>query len=241
MNVLRVESGKIIELTPPDQMTNERHPTFVSASDQELDVLFGSGFDPDKRGLERLRIRRWPSMTTEDLMKDPDLGGAIPAVRDGRIVFPGFGSTGSAFVPDLMVLEPGADSPIHLTRTPHEEWRPAIGPDGTIYYIANPLGDFDIMARSPGSLKPDVVFRSEADEWDPSVNPNGRWLAFATKRSGSWDLALINLQSSQLVGLTDGIADDWDPSFHPSGKLLVFGRSTGGEPLLFGICLFGER
>ncbi len=111
LNVLRVESGEIIELTPPDQTTNERHPTFVSASDQELVVLFGSGFDPDKRGLERLRIRRWPSMTTEDLLKDPDLGGAIPAARDGRIVFPGFGPTGSAFVPDLMVLEPNADSP----------------------------------------------------------------------------------------------------------------------------------
>jgi Tol biopolymer transport system component/lysophospholipase L1-like esterase len=241
LNGLRVESGEIIELTPPDRTINERHPTFVSASDQELVVLFGSGFNPDEPGLEHLRIRRWPSGTTENPLKGPDLGGAIPAFRDGQIVFPGFGASGSTSVPDLMVLELGAESPIPLTRTPYEEWRPAIGPDGTIYFIANPHGDFDIMALPPGAGESEVVFRSEADEWDPSIDPSGRWLAFATKRSGSWDLALINLQSNQLVGLTEGIADDWDPSFHPGGDLLVFGRSTGGEPLIFGICPFGER
>ena len=238
LNVLRVDLGEIIELTPPDQTANERHPTFFTASDEELAILFGSGFDPDRRSLERLRIRRWPSMTTEDLLKDPDLGGAIPAVRDGRMVFPGFGSTGA---PDLMVLEPGADTPIHYTRTPYEEWRPAIAPDGTVYYIANALGDFDIMGLSPGSTKPHTVFRSEEDEWDPSVSPDGRWLAFATKQSGSWDLALIDLQSNEFVKLTDGIVEDWDPSFHPSGRLLVFARHAGTEPLLFGICPFGER
>ena len=56
LNVLRVELGEIIELTPPDQVVNERHPTVLIASDEELVVVFGSGFDPNRPPLLPGRI-----------------------------------------------------------------------------------------------------------------------------------------------------------------------------------------
>jgi hypothetical protein len=103
----RVDQAKILQLSPDDSVVNERHPALLESSESKLVVLFGSGSDSSPSGFERLKVRTWPSMATEDLLIDPNLGGAIPAVRDGRIVFSGFGRSGPAAVPNLMALEPG--------------------------------------------------------------------------------------------------------------------------------------
>jgi WD40-like Beta Propeller Repeat len=77
--------------------------------------------------------------------------------------------------------------------SPHEEWRPAVGPDGTGFFIANPNGNFDVFSLPPSAATPKLVFSSNADEWDPAVSPDRRWLVFASKRSGCWALMLLDL------------------------------------------------
>jgi Tol biopolymer transport system component len=56
------------------------------------------------------------------------------------------------------------------------------------YYIANPSGDFDIFRMSLDDAKTELVYRSKSDEWDPAVSPDGRWLAFASKQKGNWEI-----------------------------------------------------
>ncbi len=83
-------SQKLIELTPDDSDHNERHPAFLSYNEAEFQIVFGATPRGPKKELEQLTVRRWPSMETSQLMNE-GIGGAIPAVRNGQVYFPGFG------------------------------------------------------------------------------------------------------------------------------------------------------
>ena len=50
-----------------------------------------------------------------------------------------------------------------------------------------------------------------------------------------------NMTTNRVAILTDGKDETWDPSFHPDGNLLVFARFAGKNPLIYGMCLFGEH
>ena len=218
---------------------NERHPAVLVSSSDELTLVFGRGFDPEQIGLERLMVRHWPSGKTMDLGLDQSIGGAIPAVEKGILFFPAFGSEGIDTVPDLASYDLDDEEFRLLTKTPFEEWRPAISSDGTIYYIANAEGNFDIYSLSANSSDPTLIFGSPADEWDPAVSPDGRWLVFASKRQGTWDLVLLDLNTGSSFNLTEGAEDDWDPSFHPNGRAIVFARNVNGISQIYAVCPFG--
>ena len=241
LQAYNVTTDTIVDLSPSDApAVNERHPSVLRAAPNALTVVFGSGFDPEADGFERLKLRHWPSMQTEDLITDLRIGGAIPAVSQDRIIFAGFGRTGRSRMPDLMALKTGETTPVRLMQTPYEEWRPALAADGTVYFIANPDGNFDIFALAAGEPEASRVYSSDADEWDPAISPDSRWLTFASKVSGNWGLMLLDRMTGKARSITSGPQDDWDPSFHPDGRLIVFGRSTGGEPAIYSICAFGE-
>ena len=67
--------------------------------------------------------------------------------------------------------------------------------------------------------------RLTSGPWDditPSLSPDGRWLAFASDRSGPWDLYLLDLHSGELIRLTDTPQFEAAPSWSPDGNLLAY-------------------
>ena len=62
----------------------------------------------------------------------------------------------------------------------------------------------------------------------PSFSPNGRRIAFASDRSGNWDIYMMDVTGGQPVQLTNDATDDIHPSFSPDGKQLVY-CSHGGQ------------
>jgi len=234
------QSRKIIDLTPDTTSDTERHPAFLNYRGGEFEIVFGASSGING-AVERLMVRHWPSMETRPLLAG-SLGGAIAAVKDGQVFFPGFGSQESDRVPDLYKYDMATEVILRLTDTPWEEWRPAVAADGTIFFIANPEGNFDLYELPVGSSHPKILFRSLADEWDPAISPDARWVAFASRRYGNWGLFLIDRKNSEAVTrLTDFQSDEWDPAFHPTGRLLIFAASSGRAPHVYGMCLFGEK
>lgn len=241
---LNLLTGKLISLTPEaHQRVNERHPAVISSSPDELEVVFGSGYDSnDRASIENLKIRRWPSMSTDNLLVDKGFGASIPAVRDGTAYFAGYGVNPENSVPNLYKIDLKDSRIERLTFSDAEQWRPAPSPNGEdLFYIERTSDGFDIFKKQLIEKKTTKVWGSSADEWDPALSPDGSSVVFATRESGRWALKLVHLADGQTVSLTGGVYDDWDPAFHPSGKLIAFARSFGQEPYLFGLCLFGEN
>jgi TolB protein len=67
--------------------------------------------------------------------------------------------------------------------------------------------------------------RLTSGPWDditPALSPDGRWLAFASNRSGPWDLYLLDLHLGEVTRLTDTLHYESSPSWSPDGNLIAY-------------------
>ena len=79
------------------------------------------------------------------------------------------------------------------------------------------------LAQDSGSVLP--FLRLTTGNWQdvaPALSPDGRQLAFASIRSGNWDLYLLNLASGEITRVTDSPECDSAPSFSPDGLWLAY-------------------
>lgn len=60
------------------------------------------------------------------------------------------------------------------------------------------------------------------DDINPAISPDGRYIAFASNRSGPWDLYLLDLQNGELMPLTDTPQYEAAPAWSPDGNLLAY-------------------
>jgi WD40 repeat protein len=242
LKVYDLKKKKLIELSPSDIREGERHPAFLTVGNDEFEIVFGLGFREDTKSFERLMVRHWPTMQTRELLSDSTLGGAIPTVSKNMVFFAGFKREKPDNIPDLYRFNTSSGELTRLTKTPWEEWRPAIAPDGSIYFIANADGNFDVFSLAPGADQPTALIQSKEEEWDPAVSPDGRWLAYASRRNGSWDIYISPTgKQSKAQRITNFSGDEWDPAWHPKGTLLVFASKQTGESRIVGICPFGSN
>jgi Tol biopolymer transport system component len=175
-------------------------------------------------------VRHWPTLKTRELIPDPTLGGAIATVRDDQVFFVGFRRQKPDNIPELFRFDTSSGELTQLTKSPWEDWRPAIAPNGTIYFIANAKGDFDIYRLPPKSNQPTMFNRSDADEWDPAISPDGQWIEFASKRSGDWDVYISPTNNSaEVQRVTDLPGQEWEPAWYPSGTILAFASKQTEE------------
>lgn len=67
--------------------------------------------------------------------------------------------------------------------------------------------------------------RITSGDWDditPAPSPNGKQIAFASNRSGSWDLYLLDLESGEVTQLTNTPEYEGAPTWSPDGSFLAF-------------------
>jgi hypothetical protein len=53
-------------------------------------------------------------------------------------------------------------------------------------------------------------------------SPDGRWMVFATKETGNWDIALRDMANGQTRIITSSLANDTMPVFSPDGHKIFF-------------------
>jgi len=61
-----------------------------------------------------------------------------------------------------------------------------------------------------------------SSEVQPVFSPDDTRVAFASDRTGNWDIWIINVDGTQPVQVTTGSADDIHPSWSPDGQTLVY-------------------
>ena len=92
-----------------------------------------------------------------------------------------------------------------LTDREHRHRRPAVSPDGqTIAWQTNRTGPTDdiFLADIDGSNQRRLT-TSEADDGHPWFSRDGRWIVFASDRSGNREIWKIEIETGEVVQLTN--------------------------------------
>ena len=92
-----------------------------------------------------------------------------------------------------------------LTDRDHRHRRPAVSPDGrTIAWQTNRTGPTDdiFLADIDGSNQRRLTV-SDANDGHPWFSRDGRWIVFESDRSGNWEIWKIEIETGEVVQLTD--------------------------------------
>ncbi len=105
-----------------------------------------------------------------------------------------------------------------------EDFVPVVPEDAreTIIFSFEEDGYAHLFAYIPGQLP---ITRLTADNWDdinPAASPDGRSIAFASNRTGFWDLYLMNLSNGEVTQLTDTPEYEGSPAWSPDGTFLAY-------------------
>ena len=69
----------------------------------------------------------------------------------------------------------------------------------------------------------------EQNDITPAFSPDGKSLAFASNRSGAWDIYILTLEDGEIRQLTDTAAYEAHPSWSPDGMWLAFEAYVDGN------------
>ena len=99
---------------------------------------------------------------------------------------------------------------------------------GLILLALDEGGNTHLFAYQPqetGAGQPLPLTRLSSGPWDdinPAISPDGQTVAFASNRSGYWDIYLLDLGSGGITRLTDTLTYDASPAWSPDSQWLVY-------------------
>ncbi len=96
-------------------------------------------------------------------------------------------------------------------------------------------GNTHLFAYQPaasGNGQPLPLTRLTYGPWDditPAISPDGHSIAFASNRSGYWDIYLLDLGSGGIRRLTDTLTYDASPTWSPDNQWLAYETYSGNN------------
>lgn len=82
----------------------------------------------------------------------------------------------------------------------------------------------DLFIKNVGSRVVTQLTNDAANDVMPKLSPDGSRIAFASNRSGNWDIYVMPTSGGKAVQLTSDNADDLHPTWSPDGSQLAFCR-----------------
>jgi len=233
ISVLDVETGTVQTIAASRVPVVLEHPTWLD----DKRVLFTERAGEDRR----LVILEFEVNVKAPLLKDQELQGAIANVGpNGVVYFAGYRHRDQG-PPILYKVQLDGRSPVPLTKTGNESWRPFVAASGDLYYINNESGRYQIYVKRGGdsSTAQMQLFPSDHEQWDPAISNDGRMLAFAQREGGNFDIYLSRFGKAEKkpVRLVGSAEDEWDPRFSPSGRYLLYAATSPYGDQIRAVCL----
>ena len=104
---------------------------------------------------------------------------------------------------------------------------PTWGADGTVIFKGWVTTGIGLQIASSDVTDYETLTDDDSDT-APSISPDGQRVVFMSRRSGNWDIYMINTDGSGLVQLTNDPADDGLPTWSPDGRAIAFVSNRGG-------------
>jgi Tol biopolymer transport system component len=110
------------------------------------------------------------------------------------------------------------------------DFDPCISRDGThlVFASTQHRPTSDIYIKRTDSRVMTQLTNDPADDAMPAISPDGTKIAFASNRSGNWDIFVMPITGGKAVQITSDAADEMHPSWSPDGSSLVYSRSGSG-------------
>lgn len=139
---------------------------------------------------------------------------------------------------DIVLIHADGTGFTQIVANEKKNYQPVWSPDGS--RIAFVSAEWDQNKKSHGNsdiylMKSDgtdmtKLTTSCADDYSPAWSPDGKMLAFVSKRKGSADLFIVDLETQIAKQLTSGISSNEDhPTWSPDGETIAF-DSTRDNP-----------
>lgn len=156
-----------------------------------------------------------------------------------RLVWPLY-YPGAQTAPVSPDLAPAATQPVVAApQNPEPAPIPSLAPDAPLQEALRQQGVIvlsmqdgayaHLFAYNPSYLPLTRLTNSAWDDIHPSASPDGARLAFASRRSGFWDLYMLDLNSGDMVQLTSTADYDGAPTWSPDGEWLAYESYANGN------------
>jgi TolB protein len=100
---------------------------------------------------------------------------------------------------------------------------------GSLIYSARGAGHSHLWAISQGEPAAFALTSGDYDDREPAVSPDGQSVAFASNRSGGWDLFLLDLRTGAVRPLTQTPAFEGHPTWSPDGLWIAYEAYDGSD------------
>lgn len=84
------------------------------------------------------------------------------------------------------------------------------------------------VQRVDGTGEPKPLTQSFGDDAQPNFSPDGKRIAFASNRTGTWQIFVMNADGTNVIQVTQGECNAMHPSFSPGGDRLVYSSLPAG-------------
>ncbi|MBS0191891.1 MAG: hypothetical protein U0573_12895 [Phycisphaerales bacterium] len=107
-----------------------------------------------------------------------------------------------------------------------EDFDPVITPDSkaVIFASTQHRATSDLFIKPVKGSVITQLTNDPADDAMPAISPNGKFIAFASNRSGTWNIYTMPVTGGKPVQITASAAHDLHPSWSPDSSTLVFCR-----------------
>jgi eukaryotic-like serine/threonine-protein kinase len=121
---------------------------------------------------------------------------------------------------DLWMVSTATGELRQITDDAADDWDPAFGPDGHLYWSSTRSGHFEIWTAESDGSGAHQLTHDGVDAENPSVSPDGQWIVYGSTRPGEAGIWRVQSDGSNAKMLASGLYGI--PHISPDGQYVLY-------------------